>query len=137
MPVSLSTDDHKAEQCMSSESLRELNPLARSASYEQRYDLKGYPENTSSKALKKRWRHGVNDVLASLGVCVAKGHESMPFNEVYESSQTLQVRLENGCGIYISAADIVVRCVSRSWTIALRQRLQVSHLFGAFGVPSI
>lgn len=119
-------DEQDAEQGSDSVSPQHDSLLAKSSSYEQQYNEKGYPENTSSKILKKVWRHGVNDVLATLGVCVAKGHESMPAHGACEPSRILQVRLENNFGIFVYAADSLMRFVSERWSTALRQRLQVS-----------
>lgn len=108
--------------------------VARSSDYQQKYDEKGYPENATSKTLRKSWRHAVNDVLATLGVCVAKGQDAMPSSSTCDSSRILAVRLENTYGVYISAADTFSRFVSEHWSMALRQRLEVRSEFNAFCV---
>ena len=124
-PLSIK-DPRDEESVNAADSPTRSNLVARSFNYEQQYDKKGYPENLSSGALKRRWRHAVNDLLSTVGVCVAKGRETLPSSGAYESAWTLDVRLENNYGILISAADALLRFGTEYWPLALRQRLQVS-----------
>ena len=115
------------QQSGASEDATEESATVISSNYVQKYDKKGYPRNPTSKALKRRWRHAVNDVLATVGVCVAKGQQPMVSHPPRDESRMVVVISENEYGITIGAIDALVGVAAIYWTKALRERLEVGH----------
>ena len=101
--------------------------LARSLDYQQQYDAKGYPENPSSEAAKRRWRHAVNDVLATVGICISKEGKPIQATDVQDSQLVYEVQVVNEYGFRVGGADAFLRLGSEYWIAPLRQRIQVSN----------
>ena len=102
------------------------SPIAYQTKYDQEYDKKGYPQNATSRKLKKQWRNAVNDVLATVGFCVAEGRPGSKASFSAADHQKVEdVAFENSLGIFVSAADWGLWRLSTYWPRALRQRIQV------------
>lgn len=126
-PASPNENEHNVKGSSNVDVARNSSMIASSWSYDQKYDTKGYPENTSSRILNRRWRHSVNDVLATLGVCATENYEVAPVRTAHEHLQFLYVRSENFCGFNVHAVYNILNFVVDCWSTGLRQKLQVSH----------
>ena len=126
-PASPNENEHNVKGSSNVDVAQNSSIIATSWSYDQKYDTKGYPENTSSRSSNRRWRHSVNDVLATLGVCAIERHEVAPVRTAHEHLQFLYVRSENYCGVNVHAVYHILNFVVDCWSIGLRQKLQVSH----------
>lgn len=115
-------------------------PLIRNSSYEQQYDSKGYPVNNASRSLSRESRRAMNDVLATVGVCVGIGAdgEKVTMNDrnkpSFDNTVVDSVRVENELGLMVDSIDIMLVSLSNMFTIGMRQRLQVC---GAYSIPKL
>ena len=109
------------------QSSTENDLMARSCDCRQQYDTKGYPKNASSEAAKRRWRHAVNDVLATVGVCISKGGRPFQSSEVPDTRSVNEVQVINTSGLLVEKADDILRYGTERWITPLRQRIQVSN----------
>lgn len=114
----------------------EDSPLIRTSPYEQQYDGRGYPQNTASGELTRRSRRAMNDVLATVGVCVgvdADG-QKMTINDrcrpSFDRAKLDSITTENGIGLVLDSADMMLLNLASMFTVGFRQKLQVCETFG-------
>lgn len=119
------TKDHVAEPVV------EVTPLVRTSHYEQQYDSRGYPENAASRGLTRQSRRAMNDILATVGVCVgvgADGHKMTINNQSrpsFDRAVIDSITVENEIGLVVDSADMMLVSLASMFAIGLRQRLQV------------
>ena len=102
-----------------------------SGSYQQEYDRKGYPENSTSRALIRQSRRAINDVLTTVGVCVGVDADGQ-VRPVYDGSivtldksKVTGIIRENEIGLLIGFTEAALDDLARMSTTGLRYRLQV------------
>lgn len=101
--------------------------------YVQQYDTQGYPENATSKRLTRQSRRAMNDVLATVGVCVVVNADDQPKaipkkdlqHPIIDKPKVKAIMQENEVGYLLSSADLGLFFFSQLWTTGLRKRLQV------------
>lgn len=113
----------------------ETIPLVRTYRYEQQYDGRGYPQNAASRELTRQSRRAMNDILATVGVCVgvdADG-QKITINDrsrpSFNRAKIDSITTENEIGLVLDSADMMLVSLARMFTIGIRQRLQVCGLF--------
>ena len=110
----------------------QASPFAEISSYQQQYDSRGHPEHPASRELSRQSRRAMNDVLATVGVCVgvnqaghkvAVGDRSKP---AVERATIDAISTENSIGLIIGSIDLALISLAGVATVGLKQRLQVS-----------
>lgn len=109
--------------------------LVRTYRYEQQYDGRGYPQNAASRELTRQSRRAMNDVLATVGVCVgvdAHG-QKITINDrgrpSFDRAKIDSITTENEIGLVLDSADMMLVSLARMFTVGFRQRLQVCERF--------
>lgn len=112
----------------------DIIPQVDNASYRQQYDRRGYPENSTSRALSRQSRRAINDILTTVGVCVgvdANGHRravhdgSIP---ALDKSKVAGIIRENEMGMLVGFTEAALDDLAGMGTTGLRYRLQVCEL---------
>lgn len=123
--------DNRADEAGSQ---TQVTPLAYSPAYQQKYDSRGYPENPASRATSRQSRRAMNDVLATVGVCVGintDGHK-ISMNDrgrpTFDRAKLDAIVRENELGLLVDSADMALLSLASMSTAGLRHRLQVSRL---------
>lgn len=99
----------------------------------QSYDLRGHPENRTSRANARRLRRAQNDILTTIGVCVSvdKDGKLVPSSSIDSDKQERELKKlasiisENEFGFWLSAAQAAVLLLTSSCAMCIRQRLEV------------
>lgn len=107
--------------------------LLETSVYRQQYDRRGHPENAVSRELGRQSRRAMNNVLATVGVCVgvSPNHHLMhPIHgrskPVLDRSKIRSISSENTIGLILDTIDLGLISVASLSTVGLRHRLQVS-----------
>ena len=106
-----------------------------SGRYVHLYDSRGHPVNQASRALTRRLIRAQNDVLATIGVCVANPQSNAL---TIQRSGTTNVFPEDGdfidgldctsaTGLGLLASDFACLFLATWWNAGVRYRLQVSN----------
>ena len=103
--------------------------------YVQSYDLRGHPENQTSRANARRLRRAQNDILATIGVCVSvdKDGKLVPSSSIdsdkeeRETKKLASIVSENEFGFWLSAAQAAALVLTSSAATCIRLRVEVSH----------
>ena len=101
--------------------------------YIQHYDVRGHPENSSSRSAARRSRHAQNDVLATVGVCVnvdknGKLVTASALDLSFENKRLEnlhEIASENLIGIWLGIAVNLVHYSSTFFVEGVRERLLV------------
>ena len=99
--------------------------------YQQQYDRKGYPENSTSRALSRQSRRAINDILTTVGVCVgvdADGqtrpvHDSI--KAALDKPKVAGIIRENEIGMLVGFNKAALDKLTGIGITGLRCRLQV------------
>ncbi|CAF9915683.1 hypothetical protein IMSHALPRED_002673 [Imshaugia aleurites] len=110
-----------------------------SRSYQQQYDRKGYPENPASRALSRQSRRAINDILATVGVCVGVDADGQirPVHDgstaALDQSKISGVIRENEIGMLVGFTEEALDELAGMCTTGLRNRIQTFRFYS--GVP--
>ncbi len=102
-----------------------------SASYQQQYDRKGYPENSASRALNRQSRRAINDILTTVGVCVGVDADGQvrPVHDgsiaALDKSKVIGIIRENEIGMLVGLMEAAIDDLTGMCITGLRYRLQV------------
>lgn len=119
--------------------------VVRSEEYLQQYDIRGHPENPSSRSAARRSRWAQNDILATIGVCVSVNTNGMCVSidtngklvptsainsskESAESQKVDKIVMENEFGFWLGCIDVGALELSTHFLASLRQRFQVRQM---------
>ena len=96
----------------------------------QQYDNRGHPVNAGANMKKKQWRHAVNDVLATVGLCVTsdadgrgRGETLSNLDATKRADRSRRKRAIDEKMLFIN--EYMVGLVAY-WTVSLRYRLEVN-----------
>jgi hypothetical protein len=101
--------------------------------YVQQYNIRGHPENLSSRSLARRSRRAQNNILSTVGVCVSvdQNGKILPVTSkdaakrAADAQRISAVMKENEVGLWIGFADDVITLFSTTFVLNLRARIQV------------
>ncbi|KAI9755421.1 MAG: hypothetical protein M4579_004278, partial [Chaenotheca gracillima] len=99
----------------------------------QIYDSRGHPINPESRMISRRSRRAQNDVLSTVGVCVATKYSTTSGDEEAEQrayyrdrrQELKSVKSENELGLILKTMDLGILFLATWWILGLRYRLEV------------
>ncbi|MCJ1251174.1 hypothetical protein MMC30_008405 [Trapelia coarctata] len=123
-----------------SEAPRGQPGVAEEGEYVQSYDLRGHPENQTSRANARRLRRAQNDILTTIGVCVSvdKDGKLVPSSsmdsdkEEREKNKLASIISENEFGFWLSAAQAAALLLTSSCATCIRQDVETFPHFSEF-----
>lgn len=125
-------DRTSRDQARDAKLLTQTSQIVSNTPYLQQYDRRGHPENPTSRALNRQSRRAINDVLATVGVCInvsTPGVSISTINEdkhAFDRSRINAIQNENSSGLLLNSADTISFTLAAWWAESFRQRLQVS-----------
>jgi len=128
MEISSGSQDHMVRAVL------EDSPLVRTSGYEQQYDNRGYPQNAASSELTRQSRRAMNDVLATVGVCVGvdRHGQKMTINDrsrpSFDREKIDSITMENEMGLILDSVDMMLVSLASMIAVGFRQRLQVRKI---------
>ncbi|KAL9122331.1 MAG: hypothetical protein Q9187_001104, partial [Circinaria calcarea] len=120
-------------QDLGSNPIQPSSPSAAAPQYFQQYDVRGHPENPTSRSALRRSRKAHNDVLATVGVCVNVDKNGRLVSATdttltcAERKVLYSIAVENEVGFWLGASTAIFACFA-AFPQGLRQRLQVDHV---------
>ena len=119
---------------MSVEPVTPTRPFRETPGYQQQYDDRGHPEFPASRQHDRASRRAMNDVLATVGVCIGVKADGNRKSVKDRSRATVDqvkvddVSTENSIGLMVDSIDLVFISLARMALLGLSYRLQVSEL---------
>ncbi|KAI9848730.1 MAG: hypothetical protein M1837_006817 [Sclerophora amabilis] len=108
----------------------------------QEYDARGHPINPMSRIMGRISRLAQNDVLSTVGVCVATRYSNNPGDGGSENRNNFQsareridsIMLENEIGLILKTLDLALLFVATWWIAGIRHRLCAFQLSPEFSL---
>ncbi|KAL6716420.1 hypothetical protein ACLMJK_005987 [Lecanora helva] len=150
LPEELSTQNDEAflnvpqnSNHTSDDSAARNSPYVDSHVYQQQYDNQGYPEFRHSRYQSRQSRRAMNDVLATVGVCVGTNADDYRLELGDQSKSALDktkiddVVNENLCGFILNFSEDVLSLLASITAEGLRCRIQTFRFYSMIPMVEI